>query len=152
MAERIPMTAAPEPAVSAGASDLRCEGRVDPLGIDETELRLSWWLDDPRPGALQTAYRVRVASSPEGLAEPDLWDSGHVESSSQVAIRYEGAPLIARARAWWDVTVWDANGFQTAPSAPAVFEMGLLDRAAWTGSWIGTPVGEGGGKIGRAHV
>lgn len=146
------MTAAPQPAASAGATDLRCEGRVDPLGIDESDLRLSWWLNDPRPGALQTGYRVRVASSPERLAEPDFWDSGRVESSSQVAIKYDGAPLIARARAWWDVTVWDANGIEAAPSAPAVFEIGLLERTDWTGSWIGTPVGEGGGTLPAAPL
>ena len=60
------------------ADCLRCEYRVDPLGIDVSRPRLFWEMRDARRGAKQTAYQVLVASSPEKLAadEGDLWDSG----------------------------------------------------------------------------
>lgn len=43
---------------------LRCEHLVDPIGIGSTRPRLSWQLGDPRPGAVQLAWHVRVASDP----------------------------------------------------------------------------------------
>ena len=46
---------------------LRCEYLSNPLGIDETRPRLSWWVDDDRPAELQTAYRILAASSPQRL-------------------------------------------------------------------------------------
>ena len=47
---------------------LRCEYQVDPIGLGVRQPRLFWKLDDPRPGACQSAYRVLVASDPERLA------------------------------------------------------------------------------------
>ena len=68
----------------ATADYLRCEYRVDPLGIDVVQPRLSWEMRDARRGAKQTAYQVLVASTPEKLAadEADLWDSGKVADRS----------------------------------------------------------------------
>jgi len=64
----------------AQAEHLRCEYRVEPLGIDVLQPRLSWEMQDSRRGAAQTAYQILVASSPEKLTadEGDLWDSGRV--------------------------------------------------------------------------
>jgi len=60
--------------MTARASELRTEYLVDPLGIDETAPRFGWWVEDERPGARQTAYRIRVASTVAGLTgdAPDL--------------------------------------------------------------------------------
>ncbi len=48
---------------------LRCEYRVDPLGIDVTEPRLSWIVTSDARNQVQTAYHILVSSSPELLAE-----------------------------------------------------------------------------------
>ena len=55
---------------------LRCEYRVDPLGIEERAPRLSWLVLSSVQGQRQTAYRVLVASDPEKLQADrgDLWD------------------------------------------------------------------------------
>lgn len=37
---------------------LRCEYKRNPLGIDTPEPRLSWALDSPERGAVQTAYQI----------------------------------------------------------------------------------------------
>ena len=42
-------------------SDLRCEGLVNPLGIDNTAPHFSWKLLSDHP-ARQTAYEILVAS------------------------------------------------------------------------------------------
>jgi len=55
-------------------TDLRCEYRRDPLGIDITAPRLSWKLESDARGVVQTAYQVLVASDAKQLDEgnPDL--------------------------------------------------------------------------------
>ncbi len=60
--------------------NLRSEYLTNPLAVQTTVPRLSWEVNDSRRGAVQGAYRVLVASSPERLAEgqADLWDSGLV--------------------------------------------------------------------------
>ena len=42
--------------------NLRCEYRVNPLGIDVTQPRLSWIVTSAERGQKQTAYQVLVAS------------------------------------------------------------------------------------------
>ena len=44
-------------------TDLVCEYRTNPLGIDVTAPRLGWKLSSDGPGARQAAYRILAASS-----------------------------------------------------------------------------------------
>ncbi len=118
----------------------RCEYRENPLGIDAPWLRLSWQLLSDRRGTRQTAYRIRVASSEAALADDTrlLWDSGRVETDQSVHVEYAGPRLTSGQCVYWKVIVWDDVGNQ-AESTPAWWEMGLLDRADWSGQWIGAP-------------
>ncbi len=126
---------------AASLDHLRCEYRVNPLGIGERAPRLSWVMKDapdaPR-GSAQTAYQVRVASTPEKLAagEADLWDSGRVRSPKSIQIAYQGRPLAARDRCHWKVRAWDQDGRETPWSEPAHWTMGLLHAADWRAEWL----------------
>src|ERR671921_1508977 len=122
---------------------LRCEYRLDPLGIDERIPRLSWALESEGRGQVQSAYRVLVARSEEDLeSEENLhWDSGRVESDRSVCVEYEGEALRSGSRCVWKVRTWDGAGNPSPDSEPAVFELGLLERADWEGDWIS--LGEG---------
>ena len=117
----------------AVVENLRCEYRVDPLGIDVPRPRLYWQLRDSRRAAGQTAYQVLVASTPEKLArdEGDLWDSGRVAFGDSAHVQYAGRPLASRARCHWKVRAWDAQGKPTASSQPALWTMGLLKPSDW---------------------
>jgi len=123
------------------ATGLRCEYRVDPLGVDVTQPRLSWVLRSNQRGQRQTAYRLLVASSPEKLAADtgDLWDTGRVESDQTLHVVYDGKPLTSRMQCWWKVRVWDADGQPSAWSEPAIWSMGLLDPGDWAARWIADP-------------
>jgi alpha-L-rhamnosidase len=124
----------------AAVEQLRCEYRVDPLGIDVTDPRLCWQMRDARRGARQTAYQVLVAATPEKLAahEGDLWDSGRVESNQSTQVVYAGKPLGSRMRCHWKVRIWDVDGKPTACSKPALWTMGLLKAEDVKARWIGT--------------
>jgi len=134
-----------ECAVMAGSSvsvkDLRCEYRVDPLGIDVVRPRLSWVPQSSERGQRQTAYRVLVAGSREKLNadEGDLWDSGRIESDRTIHLVYEGRPLESRMCCWWKVRVWDGHAEASAWSEPATWSMGLLEPGNWNARWIADP-------------
>ena len=109
-------------------SQLRCEYRENPLGIDTAAPRLNWTVaatDAKRRGLRQTAYRVIVASAPEKLAagQGDLWDSGKVPSGAFFNIVYAGKPLPTWQTCLWKVKVWDRAGQESGWSEPAVYRV-----------------------------
>ena len=131
----------------------------NPLGLETTEPRLSWHLEDPRQGARQTAYRIAAASSAEKLmaGECDLWDTGRVESSNTLdiswgsdalgaqasSLRHRGqdarapSPLRPRDSVFWRVMVWDKDGKPSPWSETAHFEIGPFGKGDITALWIG---------------
>ncbi|MEI7902313.1 MAG: alpha-L-rhamnosidase N-terminal domain-containing protein, partial [bacterium] len=109
------------PAVAATeVTNLRCEYRENPLGIDVLRPRLSWKLETGKletrnskletgiRGIRQSAYQVVVASSEALLKKDkgDLWDSGKVVSDQSIQVEYAGKPLMSRQQCFWKVKVW----------------------------------------------
>jgi len=129
----------PCPAAALAAYDLRCEYRVDPLGIDETAPRLSWSLRSSRRGQRQTACQILVAGTKKDLAHDKggLWDSGRIEGDSSIGLTYGGRPLVSGELCYWKVRVWDREGRPSSWSDPALWSMGLLRQQDWRGDWIG---------------
>ncbi len=123
-------------------AELRCEGRVNPGGIDFAQPALAWQVratDAAQRGLSQRAYQVLVASAAELLAQDrgDLWDSGQVKSAETQRIHYAGKPLRAGQRVFWKVRVWDQDWRRSAWSSPAEWTMGVLTEADWQGAqWI----------------
>src|SRR6266508_3554814 len=109
-------------------SNLTCEYRVNPLGIDVVQPRLSWQLESSQRGARQTAYRILAAASESAHSGGSvLWDSGKVSSDRSIHVPYGGPALVSGQRVYWKVWVWDEEG-REAESTPAWWEMGLLER------------------------
>jgi alpha-L-rhamnosidase len=131
-----------EPAQASGgltATGLRCEYLVNPLGIGETQPRLSWLVTAGQRGQKQTAYRILVAGSEADLRanRGDLWDTGKVTGGETIGVVYRGKPLAAHQPCFWKVMVWDRDGKASAWSAPASWSMGLLRPSDWKARWIG---------------
>jgi len=124
---------------SIAVHQLRCEYRVDPLGVDVEQPRLSWLVESAERGQKQTAYQVLVATSLTNLQADrgDLWDSGKVASDETTCIVYQGKPLTSHTRCCWKVRVWDKDGKVSAWSEAARWSMGLLKPAEWIAQWIG---------------
>ena len=121
-------------------NDLRCEYRVEPLGIDNVNPRLSWEITDKQNtrGQKQTAFQIMVASSLKNLNNnnADLWDSKKAESAQSVNVSYNGIDLSSGQECYWKVRVWDMNGEVSDWSKPAKFTIGLLHPQDWKGEWI----------------
>jgi alpha-L-rhamnosidase len=120
-------------------TQLRCENRVDPLGLDEPKPRLSWQVVSSQRGQQQTAYHILVASSLARLNQNqgDLWDSGQVNGDETIQIGYAGKPLVSNQPCFWKVKVWDKNHQPSGWSQPALWSMGLLKSSDWQAEWIG---------------
>ena len=118
------------------AVDLRCEHLTNPLGIDASNPRLSWRMDDNRTGARQLSYRIRVsADSLELVAgKGKAWDTQWVKSDKNL-IPFSGETLKPFTRYFWSVEILDHLGKPTSGSI-ASFETGMMNVSKWKGSWI----------------
>ena len=122
----------------ASVAGLRCEYKVNPVGIDALAPRLSWQLRSSERGVMQTAYRIQVASTTEALAAGRdlLWDTGRIVSGQSIHVPYAGPALASMQRYFWRVRTWQGNGKASDWSEPAYWETGLLNSSDWTAMWI----------------
>ena len=102
--------------------NLLTENLSDPIGIDVPKPRFSWQLSGNQRGLLQTAYEIKVSAG-----KKTVWTSGKVSSDQSVQVGYEGTPLQSGMKYNWQVRVWDNKGKVSAWSAPAMFQMALLN-------------------------
>ena len=121
-------------AVKTEVKELICEYHTNPLGIDIQKPRLSWKIVSVEENVLQTAYEIKVTDqSAKGKL---LWTSGKVNSAQSVDVTYDGPALKSMQRVSWQVRVWDNKNKVSAWSAPATWEMGILEPESWKASWI----------------
>ena len=120
-------------------SNLQCEYRTNPLGIDVPRPRLSWKMVSPQRGQKQTAYQLLVASDPKLLKSNrgDLFDSGKITSDQSLNIPYAGQTLVSFQPCFWKVRAWDKDGRPTPWSPPAQWSMGIMAPQDWRAQWIG---------------
>ena len=113
---------------------LTVEHMVNPAVVDTRQPRLSW-INEPRDeeaaGERQTAYRIVVASTEEGLRRGhyDLWDSGRVPSDCSVLVPYAGRALASGQDCYWKVQTWDVRGKRSKWSPVGHWGMGLLKES-----------------------
>jgi len=119
-------------------SSLLCENRSSPSGIDVPQPLLSWQLAGDRRNIRQSAYEVRVGTSPTTLSQGKqlVWNSGKISSDQSVHVPYNGSPLASGQHYFWQVRVWDDKGQSSGWSQVASWQMGLLQPGDWKASWI----------------
>ncbi|MCK7557540.1 hypothetical protein MKQ70_22070 [Chitinophaga sedimenti] len=116
---------------AAGPVGLKCEYLVNPIGLDAAQPRFTWKVNDDRPGALQTAYKLSVYNDAAGKSL--RWESGKVNAAAVLA-SYEGESLQPFTKYWWKVEIWDQDG-KASVSPLATFETGMMGNR-WQGQWI----------------
>jgi alpha-L-rhamnosidase len=132
-----PAALAAERETPLAVRDLRCEYKVDPLGIDVRKPRFSWELVSAEKGVKQTSYEVRVAGSEGELAKGKvIWDSGTQASDASIQVEYGGPGVASGLIYYWQVRVADNHGHLSEWSKTARWEMGLLEAGDWKAKWI----------------
>ncbi|HHW47542.1 MAG TPA: family 78 glycoside hydrolase catalytic domain [Clostridiaceae bacterium] len=116
-------------------TDLRCEYKVNPLGIDVMRPRLSWKIKSDLRGVIQTAYHVQVSRNDNTFTDI-VWDSGKINTDQSIHIEYKGSTLKSRTRYYYRVKIWDNKGNVSDWSEPAFWEMGLLNVSEWKADFI----------------
>mgnify|MGYP002557927196 FL=1 len=139
-------------AVAAGAAAARdarplgltCNYAEEPLGMGDRRPSLGWRIDTGRPGYLQGAYRVLVASDRKLLEADrgDVWDSGVVREGRSQHVKFGGVPLLPCCDYYWKVKVWDTDGAESDWSPVASWRTGLFDEFDWKGEWVSSRFAE----------
>jgi alpha-L-rhamnosidase len=121
--------------------NLACEYQANPVGIDVEKPRFSWKIFYDHKNIFQTAYEIKVAETEQALSEGRnmLWNTGKVLSCQSVNVEYNGKKLFPGQRVFWQVRVWTGKGKPTQWSAPAYWEIGLLNPHNWMADWISSP-------------
>ncbi|QES88614.1 family 78 glycoside hydrolase catalytic domain [Rhizosphaericola mali] len=120
--------------------DLRCESRVNPLGITATQPHFSWKIQSVMRNTEQIAYLVLVSEDSIALLKNvgEIWNTGKLKSNNSIQIDYKGRKLKAATRYFWKVKIWDNHGQNSDWSTIATFQTGLFNLEDWKGAkWIG---------------
>ncbi len=110
--------------------ELKCCGRVEPIGIDREHLRLSFWTDGNRE---LFSYEIRVASSPKHL-ENGRYDIGVFTGREEdgYLLWLDKELFQPQTRYYWQVAAETREG--TCVSEISYFETGI---DVWAAEWVG---------------
>ena len=119
-------------------SKLLVEYAKNPINIDVSNPRFSWIITCIQRNQTQLAYRILVATSTDKIRanQPDLWDSGKINSGETIQHEYAGKNLESNRIYFWKVLVWDGNG-KEHQSPVSHFETAILNASEWKATWIG---------------
>ncbi|HEY4209066.1 MAG TPA: family 78 glycoside hydrolase catalytic domain [Puia sp.] len=121
-------------------SNLRCEYKVDPMGIGSPAPKLSWEIASSGRGILQTAYRILVSEDSSSLENNvgSVWDSRKASSDASIQVSFAGGALAPARTYYWKVMVWGNHGDSSRWSKIASWQTGLFTKGDWKGArWIG---------------
>lgn len=110
--------------------------------ITDDQPEFGWIVNDPRRGAMQSAYQILVSSNKSKIQgdQGDFWDSGKINSGQSINITYNGKSLNPNTAYWWKVRTWDNDDEVSAYSEPQQINTGdfnFTDRTWPTESrWI----------------
>lgn len=114
---------------------LRCEYKINPIGLDITSPRISWHLQSDRRNCVQSAYQIQLSRT-EDLDQIE-WDSGKMSSDQSIHVELEHWVPQARTRYYYRIRAWDHSGDESDWSETAYFETGLMgSKDAWQADWI----------------
>lgn len=114
---------------------LRCEYLVEPVSIDVQSPRFTWEYSGAED-FVQSFFRVTVAGSREGLADPDIWDSGEIRSAVPFCRMPDTGALVGDKEYFWQVTAWNEDASRVLRSRPSRFSTAMMDRSDWKAVWI----------------
>lgn len=108
----------------------------------------SWVMPQGADGDCQTAYQLLMATTSTALQtdQPDVWDSGKVESGNALHIAYAGKSLKPHTTYYWKVRVWNKNGEVSAYSSIQQFHIGdALRKKQWPAEsrWVQLDTADG---------
>ena len=118
-------------------SQLEVDKLSNPIGLDSENPDFSWIIKSDDFNLNQTHYQVFVAKDKVFSKNSLVWDSGKVNSSESVYIKYQGNPLEYATKYYWKVKVWTNQSSRPKQSKISWWTTGLMGQKQWKSDWIG---------------
>lgn len=112
-------------------TSLKVNRMSSPQGVADSTPSLSWIMENPSRGIVQTAYEISVYEGSQRI-----WNTGKVVSDTSTGVEYAGPALKSGTRYQWQVRVWDNTGKASKWSARAEWLSGMLSPSEWQAKWI----------------
>ena len=112
-------------------TSLKVNRMSSPQGVADSTPSLSWIIENPSRGIVQTAYEISVYEGSQRI-----WNTGKVVSDTSTGVEYAGPALKSGTRYQWQVRVWDNTGKASKWSARAEWLSGMLSPSEWQAKWI----------------
>jgi len=118
--------------------NLSVEMRVNPIGIDVQQPRLSWQIASKVNNVQQIAYQIQVSTVNDNFKNDKniVWNSEKIQSNKSILIPYKGLPLLTGKTYYWNVKVWTNKG-QVTSNVVGSWGMAYVDTKDWKSTWIG---------------
>ena len=114
---------------------LRCDHKVNPVGIGGPRPLLGWFVEAEGYGRTPGGAQVQVSSCAGDWESALLWDSGRLEGAVN-GVPYGGPAIPSNARVFWRVRLWDEAGEPGEWSETACWRQGIA-VSDWQAQWIG---------------
>ncbi|MDA9596986.1 glycoside hydrolase family 78 protein [Flavobacteriaceae bacterium] len=118
-------------------TQLEVEKLTRPLGLDTQNPDFSWIIKSDEHNLSQTHYQIFVASDKVFSKKSLVWDSGKVNSSESVYVKYQGKPLDYATKYYWTVKVWTNQSSRSRQSGVSFWTTGMMSSENWKSEWIG---------------
>lgn len=91
-------------------------------GVPASDPSFSWEVSSSLSDDRQTAYEIQISTSMEDLSSgtANVTDTQKVVSGESSCVKIDGLPLSDNSIYYWRVRIWDAKGYVSDYSAPAV--------------------------------
>ena len=118
-------------------TQLEVEKLTRPLGLDTQNPDFSWIIKSDEHNLSQTHYHIFVATDKIFSKKSLVWDSGKVNSSESVYVKYQGKPLDYATKYYWTVKVWTNQSSRSRQSGVSFWTTGMMSSENWKSEWIG---------------
>ena len=118
-------------------TQLEVDKLINPLGLDSRNPDFSWRIKSDEYDLNQTHYQIFVATDKIFSKQSLVWDSGKVNSSESVYVKYQGKSLEYATKYYWTVKVWTNQSSKPKQSKISFWTTGLMNEKQWKSNWIG---------------
>ena len=118
-------------------TQLEVDKLINPMGLDTRNPDFSWRIKSDEYDLNQTHYQLFVATDKIFSKKSLVWDSGKVNSSASVYVKYQGKSLEYATKYYWTVKVWTNQSAKPKQSKISSWTTGLMDKKNWNSDWIG---------------
>ncbi len=107
-----------------------------PIGLDDQNPNFSWKINCDCYDLKQTHYQIKVSTDKFDSEKNLIWNSGKIESSNSIRIKYNGSSLKYDTNYYWQITIWTNKNNSLIKSNISSWSTGLMEKRNWKKKWI----------------